>query len=330
MLESQLAQLAATIPPLDKGKILGQLEDLETINLVDIHNAANYYTQPAEVKWIDYSLLDKKGDPVRPIIPICIGCHVFPEAVYDFGASVNIRPKVIYEKILGNPLLYTNMHLQLANQSICYPKEVLEEAIVCVGQSYVLVDFVIVETGGDERAPIILGRPFLCTTKAIINTEHAKIVFSIKDKKEKFSFKEHILHSPAHPQMLYLPKEPTTAAHKKKNNRNWRRNKLSQVPEETIKMINAVNAESDHLLAPPFLVNKDDLGVPTIDCTINQKIFHNTFYDIGSSANIMSKITYEYLFGNKPLYPTYMQLQMADQSLRWPEGIAKDTTTTTT
>jgi hypothetical protein len=68
-----------------------------------------------------------------------------------------------------------------------------------VGQSYVLVDFVVVETGGDERAPIILEWPFLCTTKAIIYAEHAKIIFSIKDKKQKFSFKEHILHFPAHP-----------------------------------------------------------------------------------------------------------------------------------
>jgi hypothetical protein len=109
------------------------------------------------VKWIDYSLPDKKGDPGRPVIPISIGCHVFPEAVCDFGTSVNIMPKVIYEKILGNPLLYTNMRLQLADQSICYAEGVLEEAIVRVGQSYVLVDFVVVETGGDERAPIILG-----------------------------------------------------------------------------------------------------------------------------------------------------------------------------
>jgi uncharacterized coiled-coil protein SlyX len=53
ILESQLAQLAAVVPPLEKGKILGQPEDLETANLVDIHNVANYYSQPVEVKWID-------------------------------------------------------------------------------------------------------------------------------------------------------------------------------------------------------------------------------------------------------------------------------------
>jgi hypothetical protein len=66
-------------------------------------------------------------------------------------------PKVIYEKILGNPLLYINMRLQLADQSIFYPEGVLEEVIVHMGQSYVLVDFVVLETGGDERAPIVLG-----------------------------------------------------------------------------------------------------------------------------------------------------------------------------
>ena len=38
----------------------------------------------------------------------------------------------------------------------------------------------------------------------------------------------------------------------------------------------------------------------------------------------MSMVTYEYLFSNEPLFPTYMQLQMADQSIRFLEGIAKD------
>jgi hypothetical protein len=38
----------------------------------------------------------------------------------------------------------------------------------------------------------------------------------------------------------------------------------------------------------------------------------------------MSKVTYEYLFDHEPLYPTYMQLQITDQSIRFSEGIAKD------
>ena len=90
-------------------------------------------------------------------------------------------PKVIYDQINGNTLLYTNMHLQLVDQSLCYPKGVLEDAIVRVGQSYVLVEFVVLEIGGDARAPIILGRPFLSTAKAIIYADSAKIYFTIKD-----------------------------------------------------------------------------------------------------------------------------------------------------
>jgi hypothetical protein len=119
MIESQLAQLVAAIPPLEKGKILGQLEDLETTNLVNIYNVSNYHIKPPKVKWMDYTLPDKKGDPGRPVIPISIGCHIFPEAICDFGASVNIMPKVIHDKILGHPLLYTNMCLQLADQTLC-------------------------------------------------------------------------------------------------------------------------------------------------------------------------------------------------------------------
>jgi hypothetical protein len=49
------------------------------------------------------------------------------------------------------------MYLQLADQSLCSPKGVLEDVIIRVGQSYVPKDIVVLETGGDERAPIILG-----------------------------------------------------------------------------------------------------------------------------------------------------------------------------
>jgi streptogramin lyase len=77
MIESQIAQLTAVVPPIDKGKILGKPKDLETANLVDIHNATYYYIEPSEGRWIDYSLPDKKGDPRRPVIPIAIGCHIF-------------------------------------------------------------------------------------------------------------------------------------------------------------------------------------------------------------------------------------------------------------
>jgi hypothetical protein len=74
------------------------------------------------------------------------------------------------------------MCLQLADQSICYPKGILKDTTIRVGSSYVPVEFVVLGTCGDARAPIILGRPFLSTTKAIIYADSAKICFTIKDK----------------------------------------------------------------------------------------------------------------------------------------------------
>ena len=92
-----------------------QPEDLEIVNLVDIHNAIGYYIEPLIGAWKDEPLPIKKGDLGRPVTPIAIGPHIFQEAVYDFRASVNIMPKVIYDQINGDTLLYTNMHLQFAD-----------------------------------------------------------------------------------------------------------------------------------------------------------------------------------------------------------------------
>jgi hypothetical protein len=175
-----------------------------------------------------------------------------------------------------------------------------------------------IETGGDVKAPIILGRPFLSTAKAIIYTESSKICFNINGKKEGFTFKNKALQSPAHPQTPYIYENTTV----KKKNKNKKKSK--QPPVETVKMINSVHTEYDHLLVSPYLNKRGDPGVPTIECKINQRIFHKTFYDTGVSVNIMSKVMYEYLFDKEPLYSTYVQLQMVDQTFKLPEGIAKD------
>jgi hypothetical protein len=95
MIEFQIFQLAIFVPPADKGKIPGQLEDLETANLIDIFDAGWYHRDHPSRGWRDDSMLEKKGDPGRPVIPISIGPHTFKEVVCDYGASVNVMPKVI-------------------------------------------------------------------------------------------------------------------------------------------------------------------------------------------------------------------------------------------
>jgi hypothetical protein len=111
MIESQISQLATVVPPANQDKILGQPKELESTNLIDIFNVGSYWSDPSTRGWNDETLLIKKGDPRRPVILISIGSVNFNEAICDFGASVNIMPKVIYERIFDYPLLYTTMCL---------------------------------------------------------------------------------------------------------------------------------------------------------------------------------------------------------------------------
>jgi hypothetical protein len=78
------------------------------------------------------------------------------------------------------------------------PEGILDNICLGVGRSYVATDIVVVETGGSENAPIILGRPFLATAKSIIYANTSNIIFTINGRKERFNFKNKILKAPAH------------------------------------------------------------------------------------------------------------------------------------
>jgi len=65
--------------------------------------------------------------------------------------------------------------------------------------------------------------------------------------------------------MVYLPEDATVS--KKRNNRRGK-NRARQPRKESVKMINTLRSEYDHLLASPFLTKKEDPGVPTIECII--------------------------------------------------------------
>ena len=51
----------------------------------------------------------KRGDPGCPVIPISIGMVDFPEALCDFGSSVNMMLRILYEKFFTYHFLETTM-----------------------------------------------------------------------------------------------------------------------------------------------------------------------------------------------------------------------------
>jgi hypothetical protein len=66
-----------------------------------------------------------------------------------------------------------------------------------------------------------------------------------------------------------------------------------------------------------------DLGIPTISCLICTQNFDQALCDLGASVSFMPKVIYDRL-NHDSLVPTSMHLQVVDQSICHPIGIAED------
>ncbi|KAI3459775.1 hypothetical protein Pfo_016438 [Paulownia fortunei] len=93
-------------------------------------------------------------------------------ALLDLGASVNLLPFSVYEQLGLGELKTTSVVLQLADRSIKVPK----------GIFYFPVDFIVLDTEPiaqtHTQIPIILGRPFLATSNALINCRNGILKLS--------------------------------------------------------------------------------------------------------------------------------------------------------
>jgi hypothetical protein len=69
-------------------------------------------------------------------------------------------------------------------------------------------------------------------------------------------------------------------------------------------------------------IKKKDPRCPTIDCSIGNQTFENALCDLGASVSVMPKMVFDKL-DYSMLTPITMCLQLADQSVRYPAGIAE-------
>jgi hypothetical protein len=145
------------------------------------------------VKRCSVAILDglpnKMGDSGVPDISCLIHTQKFDQALCDLGASVSVMPKVIYDQLNHDSLVPTSMHLQLAGQSIRCPVGVAEDIPVRIRNSFIPVNFVVLQMDVYLQILHILGRPFLSSTGATIDVAAAIIKLDIIDKEETFTFK---------------------------------------------------------------------------------------------------------------------------------------------
>ncbi|GJR10838.1 reverse transcriptase domain-containing protein [Tanacetum coccineum] len=111
----------------------------------------------------------KHRDPGRFLIP----CDFLEMneclALADLGASINLMPLFIWKELNLPDFTKTRMILELADQTISTPTGIAEDVFMKVETFFFLADFVVVDYVADPRVPLILGRPFLRTTRALID-----------------------------------------------------------------------------------------------------------------------------------------------------------------
>nr|GEU77794.1 hypothetical protein [Tanacetum cinerariifolium] len=127
-------------------------------------------------------LHEKLGDPGKFLIP-CGFSELKCKALADLGASINLMPLSVLKK-LGLPELISNqMTLELANRAICTLAGIAKDVFVPVGKFTLLADFVIVDYESDPRFPLILGRPFLWTGRALIDVHGKEMILRNGDER---------------------------------------------------------------------------------------------------------------------------------------------------
>ncbi|GJR58553.1 reverse transcriptase domain-containing protein [Tanacetum coccineum] len=105
----------------------------------------------------------------------------------DLGASINLMPLSIWKKLSLPELTPTRMTLELADRSITYPKGLAEDVFVKVGKFHFPTDFVVVDFEADPRVPLILGRSFLRTGRALIDVYGEEITLRVDNEAVTFN-----------------------------------------------------------------------------------------------------------------------------------------------
>ncbi|GJU79917.1 reverse transcriptase domain-containing protein [Tanacetum coccineum] len=129
---------------------------------------------------------EKLEDPKKFLIPCILQDLKVCNSLADSGASINLMPLSIYEKLRIGSLKPTQMTLELANRSVALPKGIAQDVIVRVDKFNFLTDFTVVDFEADPRVPIILGRPFLRTAKALVDLYKEKLTLRVGNEQVVF------------------------------------------------------------------------------------------------------------------------------------------------
>nr|GFB12100.1 reverse transcriptase domain-containing protein [Tanacetum cinerariifolium] len=124
-------------------------------------------------------LPEKLGDPGKFLIPCDFPRMVECLALADLGASINLIPLSVWNKLSLPDLSPTCMTLKLTDCSISRLVGVSEDVFIKVGTFHFLADFVVVDFDADPRVCLILERSFLKTERDLIDVVEGELTLRV-------------------------------------------------------------------------------------------------------------------------------------------------------
>nr|GEW92367.1 reverse transcriptase domain-containing protein [Tanacetum cinerariifolium] len=143
----------------------------------------------------------KLGDPGKFLIPCeFLGMDECLELA-DLGASINLMPLSVWEGLSLPELTPTCMTLKLADRSVSKPIGIAKDVSVKVGVFHFSADFVVVDFEPDPRVPLILGRCFLKTSRALIDVYKGELTLYIRNESITYHLDQTLRYSANYNQM---------------------------------------------------------------------------------------------------------------------------------
>ncbi|XP_050885497.1 uncharacterized protein LOC127091033 [Lathyrus oleraceus] len=122
---------------------------------------------------------NKQKDPGAVTVPCTIKDITFKKVLIDSGVSVSLMPLSIYQRLgIGN-VSDTRTNMKFADHFIKNAYGIEEDALVKIEKFSFLIDFVIIDIPEDEDTSIILGRPFMRTSRCNFDIDHDTLTLKV-------------------------------------------------------------------------------------------------------------------------------------------------------
>nr|XP_025617122.1 uncharacterized protein LOC112709454 [Arachis hypogaea] len=142
---------------------------------------------------------EKCGDPDPCLVSCTIDDVEFVDSMCDLGACMSIITLSIYNELDLPPLKRSAARFVLADKSIISVASIAENVLVSIKRLTFPIDFYILEMPSNDSgkpSSIILGRPFLKTSRFKLDAFSGTYSFEIDGRMVRFNLDETMTHPP--------------------------------------------------------------------------------------------------------------------------------------